>query len=116
MRRLILMLVLVLSPALLHAGTITRSETFGWTYTPEAEAEITGFEIYQLVGAGAEKAIISNIPKTARFATATITYDNGTINRFYIKALNASDPLNIEYSGPSNTVRLLASPGQFKRN
>jgi len=113
---LLAVLVVCLIPVFVLAGTITKSETFGWTYTAEAEAEITGFEIYQLVGAGAEKAVISNIPKTARFATGTITYDTGTINRFYIKALNASDPLNIEYSGPSNTVRLLASPGQFKRN
>jgi hypothetical protein len=109
-------LFVLLVPVIGFAGTTTKTQTFGWTYTAEEEAEITGFVIYQLVGTSPEKAVISNIPKTARFATGTITYDNGAVNRFYIRAVNNTDTNNIEYSDPSNTVRFLASPGQFKRN
>jgi len=113
---MLLLLLLLAIPAMVSAGMITKSETFSWSYTAEAEAEITGFEIYQLVGTLPEKAVISKIPKTARIATGTITYDTGTVTRFYIKAYNDANPDAIEFSGPSNTVRIHATPGNFKRN
>lgn len=116
MKQILIALLLCLLPVMVQAATVTKTVPFGWVYTAEAEEDITGFEIYQLVGVLPEKAVISNIPKTARFAAGPITYDNGIVNRFYIRALNKTDPLNIEYSDPSNTVRFLASPGQFKRN
>jgi len=116
MKKWILLIALLVIPAMASAGMITKSETFSWSYTAEAEAEITGFEIYQLVGTLPEKAVISKIPKTARIATGTITYDTGSLNRFYIKAYNDSDTNAIEFSGPSNTVRIHATPGNFKRN
>ena len=116
MKRILIAMILCLVPTFALAGTITKSTSFSWSYTAESEEEITGFEIYQLVGTLPEKVAIGDIPKTARFATGIITYDNGTVNRFYIRAINDSDPQNLERSDPSNTVRFLASPGQFKKN
>jgi hypothetical protein len=116
MKRLLFALMLCLVPVVAQTATVTRSIHFSWSYTAEAEAEITGFIIYQLVGTDPEKAVISDIPKTARFATGPITYDNGRTNRFYIRAIDASDPLNIDRSDPSNTVKMVVAPGQFKKN
>ena len=103
-------------PAFAYAGTVTRSETFGWTYSDESEAEITCYEIYQYTNTSPERVVIGEIPKSARFATGPITYDNGTVNRFYIRALNRLPDGTVERSDPSDVVRFLATPGQFKRN
>jgi len=92
-----------------------KSFLFMELHDAESEAEITGFEIYQLVGTLPEKAVISKIPATARFATGPITYDNAKVNRYYIRAYNNSNPEAIEFSGPSNTYRQHVAPGQFKR-
>lgn len=109
--------ICLMIPALSLAGTVTKSETFGWTYSDEAEAEITGYEIYQVSGVLPETVAIGEIPKSARFATGTITYDNGTVNRFYIRAINKNlVDGTVERSDPSNVVRFLATPGQFKKN
>jgi len=103
-------------PMISQARTITKSESFSWTYTPEAEAEITGYTIFMLEGGNPEKEAIVNIPKSARFATGPVTYENGSVTKFYIKAYNDSDPTNIEWSGLSDVVRIHATPGNFKRN
>lgn len=115
MRRLLVALFLCMMPAIASAVSVTENLSFSWSYDAESEAEITGFEIYQLVGTLPEKAVISKIPATARFATGPITYDNAKVNRYYIRAYNDSNPEAIEFSGPSNTYRQHVAPGQFKR-
>ena len=117
MKRLMLAIIMCMciNPTTGMAAMVTESLPWGWDYSDEAEAEITGFIIYQLTGTLPEKAVISNIPKTARMATGTITYDNAVVNRFYIRAYNDSNPDSIEYSGPSNTYRMHVAPGRFKK-
>lgn len=114
-RILITLLFCLLMPVAAMAAIVTESIPWGWTYDAVNEAEITGFTIYQVTGTLPEKAVISNIPPTARFATGEITYDNSVVNRYYIRAYNDTDPTAIEYSGPSNTYRMHVAPGKFRK-
>jgi len=101
------------------AGTITRQMSFTWTYTVAEEADITGFKIYQYalpLTPSAATVVIDNIPKTTRFATATLSYDSAKSQRLFIRAVDESDPANPEYSGDSNIIKLIAAPSGFKRN
>ena len=116
---MLLLFVLLLVPASIQSAVITRSLSFAWTYTTTDEADITGFEICQFSPPaliGAAPAVINDIPKTARFATGSITYDNARPQRFFIRAIDDTDPAAIEKSDPSNVIKLIVTPGQFKRN
>lgn len=81
MKRLFIALFIFITPAIANAVMVTENISFSWSYDAESEAEITGFEIYQLIGTLPEKAVISKIPPSARFAAGPITYDNEKVSR-----------------------------------
>ena len=122
MKRILVIVVALLTfPTLLNAATITKTLSFGWTYTAAEEAEITGFEICNYAGVvpiDSAVVAIGDIPKTARFATGMVTFDDKVTQRFFIRAI-AVDPADstiIDRSEPSNVVRLLIVPSRFRRN
>jgi len=118
---LVLVIALLTFPTLLQAATITKTLSFGWTYTAAEEAEITGFEICNYAGIVTQDnavVVIGGIPKSARGATGLVTFDDKVTQRFFIRAVSVDpvDPTIIDRSEPSNVVRLLISPSRFKRN
>jgi len=122
MKKLLLVIVMLCMASAASAATITRTMSFSWTFDAIEEAEITGFEICMFPsGTALEESaavVIGNIPKSARGATGSITYDTAKTQKLFIRAVAVDpiDPTLIERSGASNMIRLLISPTKFRRN
>ena len=109
----VLSMVLLSVPAMAAPKTVQL--TAEWSFPVEAEAEITGYEIYDANNV----VVISNIAKTARAVVMTITFDGKSPQAFYMRAVDATDPANVEYSGNSNVYvwspakKKIATTGSF---
>lgn len=110
---LALALILFATPAMSATKTVQLTAT--WTYPVANEDGITGFEIYNADNV----AVISDIAPSVRTVVLTVTTDGRSPQPFYMRAVDKTDPANIEYSGNSNVYvwippkRIIAIPGVF---